>query len=488
MPPTTPPLEGDAVMSGALAKSTPRANRAQITASTAGSGRLIPPSRLDGSASVQRASSAPSKSAPASHHPEFPHIADGLSGASKIVHFPDAFAVWLRSPMSDDGLAELASLCGGKLRVENRKSRFNPDCVQRLVLRQASRAAIALLAKRNDVHFNYQELAQDLIYATAEQRDAAYQFVIDHALMKDRRGQSAKVCLGEDGMTTLYSGSRGKPDISVTYPAKSKITKDRHALHSERRIKGPKALKRKGLSSLRDLLDFDHVQFWQDNSHYYRISDRAGLGRAYLNHHARLENPQCKSRKKSKVLKLGKRATYDTDARMGHQLERVLGLFADEQITLPKNAKLRKHQMPGYWSIHAARSIQNVYDRLSGIMRMDKFMERVSLDAALAQSAIGGEAPYMRGPELPAKEKGQAMSNRYGHDPLDRPEQHISRYQRAKSRLSPSKPAESGAAKAPIIDERKSKRKVHDEPAEKPARKGGPLPSDFVWYDYPLED
>jgi hypothetical protein len=70
------------------------------------------------------------------------------------------------------------------------------------------------------------------------------------------------------------------------------------------------------------------------------------------------------------------------------------------------------------------------------------------------------------------------MSNRYGHDPLDEPERHISRYQRAKNKLNREQPksAESGAAKARI------------KPAENPARKGGPLPSDFVWYDYPLED
>jgi hypothetical protein len=95
----------------------------------------------------------------------------------------------------------------------------------------------------------------------------------------------------------------------------------------------------------------------------------------------------------------------------------------------------------------------------------------------------------MRGPEFPAKQKGQTMSNRYGHDPLDEPERHISRYQRAKARLNRPDPAESGAAKAPIINPAKFEGpKAPIKPAEKPARKGGPLPSDFVWFNYPLED
>lgn len=342
--------------------------------------------------------------------PDYPNAAADLGAPGKIIHFVDAISVWLRSPMSADDLAFLRSHCGGKLRIENRPARFDRAFIQRLTLRQPSREAIAALAKRNDCHFNYRELAMDLIYPSADQRDDAFQFSIEHALMKDRRGQSAKVCLGLDGKTTIYSGPRGKPIVSATYPCKSKITGDEHALHSERRHSGTRALERKSGGSLNELLTLDHIQFWQESAQYWRIRDIEGLGRAYLNYWERKENPLAKSRRKANIIKLGNRTTYNEDRRMGYQLLRTLGLFTDEQITTRKprtkatadadaNAGIGKEQMPGYWTIYAARSIQNVYDRLNQIIPMDRFMERISLDELIARSASSANsemACYMR--------------------------------------------------------------------------------------------
>jgi hypothetical protein len=445
---------------------------------------------------LQTASSSAHRQPPPPQPPKFPTAADDLGLPSKIAHFPDAFPVWLRDPMSADDLDHLESLCGGKLRVENRKSRFDPENIQRLVLRQPSRKAIELLARRNDVHFNGSELARDLIYETEEERDAAYQFVIAHALRKDRRGQHVKVCLGEDGMTTLYSGPRKADSVSVAYPTRSKVTKDRFALHQEERTKGP-SLKRK-VGSLRELLNFDHVRFWQDNSHYYRVSDVEGLGRAYLNYHAGLLDPKAKARRKPHIIRIGN-TTYNVDARMGHQLIRVLGLFSDDQITLRKpkvkasSASKEKSRYPGYWSIHAARSIQNLYDRLNHIVPLDRFMSRIdALGPNRRQSANSEISPYMRHPEIPAKEKGHAMSNRYGYDPLDESERHISQYSRRKRNLeSQQEAARLGAAQAKakqIIDIAKLKRTLASKPNEQPERKGGPLPSDFHWAHHPDEE
>jgi hypothetical protein len=84
------------------------------------------------------------------------------------------------------------------------------------------------------------------------------------------------------------------------------------------------------------------------------------------------------------------------------------------------------------------------------------------------------------------------MSNRYGYDPLDQPERHITRYQRRKLNLErQQEAARLGAAQAkkkPAIDIAKLKRKLASKPTEQAERKGGPLPSDFVWRYYPDEE
>jgi hypothetical protein len=495
-------VRGDAAMSRALAKSAPGANRSQNTALTRRAESLDPPaaaiSGLDGSASSFAASSSGVIFQPAYPPPAFPDAADDLSGCIMIAHFPDAFAVWLRDPMPKaEATAALAPLCGGKPQIENRKARFDPAYRQRILLRQPSREAIEYLDQRNDVLFNYQELAQDLIYHTDEESKAAYQFYIAHVLKKDRRGQSFKVCLGEDGHTTAYSDQRKAKSVSLAYTTHSKATGD-PALHIEDRSKGPRMLKRKGSGSLKDLLSLEHLQFWQDHSQFWCITDYEGLGRAYLNLSAKEKDPKAKAARKPRIIRIGN-TTYNEDKRMGHQLERVLGLFSDDQITIPKpkakaasKAKV-KSEYPGFWSIYAACSIQNVYDRLNHLVPLYPFMSRIdALGSNRHQSANSEIARSMRGPANPPHKETKQMSNRYGYDPLDQPERHISRYQRRKSNLEGkqelAKEAAAQAKKKPAIDIAKPKRKLASKPTERAERKGGPLPSDFHWGHYPDEE
>ena len=339
-----------------------------------------PPTRRAGR---QRRPSKPLRQPDAPDHLlSYPITSDGLGCPTQIIDFPDTFAVWLRSPMEAADLEHLRSLCGGKPRIENRKSRIDPELIQRIVLRQPSREAIEWLARRNDVHFNYAELARDLIYRSNDERDEAFRFHLAHALRKDRRGQQMTICLGEDGQSTAYDAKRSAKSRLVAYPCISKIAKA-PALHIEERDQGPQMLKRKGIT-LRDLLSFDHLRFWNDNLHYYRIRDVEGLGRAYLNHLERQKDPTRKSRRKPLIKKITDRISMNIDKRTGHLLIRTLGYFSAEQIKLgrkERKAGLSMQEMPGYEDIYAAIPIQNLYDRLNHIIPLDRFMERISINA-----------------------------------------------------------------------------------------------------------
>ena len=70
------------------------------------------------------------------------------------------------------------------------------------------------------------------------------------------------------------------------------------------------------------------------------------------------------------------------------------------------------------------------------------------------------------------------MSNRYGYDPLDKPD---------RERDPAKEPAAKAKAK-PVIDIKKLKLKLASKPTERAKRKGGPLPSDFHWGFYPDEE
>lgn len=369
-------------MSKACHRAPLAANRAEDRQPTRRAGRQREPSKP-----------LPQPDAP-DHLLSYPTASDGLGCPIQIIDFPDAFAIWLRSPMDAADLAHLRSLCGGKPRIENHKSRIDPELIQRIVLRQPSREAIEWLARRNDVHFNYAELARDLIYRTVSERDAAFRFHLAHVLRKDRRGQQMTICLGEDGRSTAYDAKRTAKSRLVAYPCVSKMAAKQPALHIEERDQGPQMLERKGIS-LRDLLSFDHLRFWNDNLHYYRIRDIEGLGRAYLNNLERQKSLPRKSRRKPLIKKITDRISMNIDLRTGALLIRTLGYFSAEQIKLgrkERKAGLSMENIEGYLDIYAAISIQNVYDRLNHIIPMDRFMERISVNA---NSEI---IPYMREP------------------------------------------------------------------------------------------
>ena len=283
--------------------------------------------------------------------PHFATALDGLGSPQQSIPYCDVIGGWLRDPLGPEDLAHLDSLCGGKLGRRIRKPRFRrndrPDHEygQRLTLRQPSSAALAYLAKRNDFFLNYSELALDRIYADRDELLGALQFVIEHTLIKNRRGASTRICLGKKGLT-IYSDGRAAKHLSVTYAdKKSKVAKsDLPPLHDERRTQGPAAHKRKGIDGLSDLLQLDQAKFWQEAQNYYRVHDVEGLGRAYLNYLDRQNPPPSIARRKAKLKRITDRIVMNIDKRMGYQLIRTLGAFRPNQITLSSSGKESRNE------------------------------------------------------------------------------------------------------------------------------------------------
>lgn len=287
---------------------------------------------------------------------------------------------WLINPLDERQRATLQSQCGGKLSVANRAARFNPECCQRLTLRQPSREALEFLAKRNDVHLNYVEASLEWIFDSEDDLTDVFLFVLEHSLVKNQRGQLSKACLGKKA-PTIYSGKRGAPIVAAHYPSKrSKITKDPHTLKSERRLSGARSLKREHFGTASAIQGHDQLAYWLKHYKFYRIADFEGMGRAYNNYIARQEDPSAISRRKPLLIKAGSKTMINVDKRMGHLLLRSLGLFSDEQITVPGKATDRDpRNYPGYSMIHQARTIQNLYDRLNRFIPLDRFMVEIDI-------------------------------------------------------------------------------------------------------------
>ncbi|WP_234684679.1 hypothetical protein [Bradyrhizobium monzae] len=309
---------------------------------------------------------------------------DGLGKPLQAIPYCDVISGWIREPLVTDAAAYLQRECRGKLDAKERKPRFRRsgrpalEYRQRLTLRQPTRAALEYLGQ-HDFMLNYSEFALDRFYGTANELRDALQFIIAHALVTNRGDQMVSVCFGRKGFT-VYSGQRGAPNLSVTYADKaSKVAKSAiPPLHDERRTNGARAHRRKQLGVMPDQSDF-----WEENQCFCYIADTEGLGRAYNNAMDGDISLPRKSRRKPKLMRIGS-TIINRDLRMGHQLIRTLGLFRPEQLSMSKEAEAagcKMEELPGYWSIMSVISIQNLYDRLNPIIRIDRFIGNIDVNA-----------------------------------------------------------------------------------------------------------
>jgi hypothetical protein len=246
-----------------------------------------------------------------------PHIS--ISVLSPEVHsYIDAARVWLRNPLSDSDLAWLRERAGGrKMHVQERPARINFNFVQRITLLQPMREALEWLSRRNDVLLNFAELSLDWVFASKGDRIAAFRATACTLVKQHHRAQGIRF-VGEGDNVTLYTGPRTAPNVIVVYADRpSKATGD-PCLHLEWRAKGAAALRSAGIHAIRDLLDFDHRQFWRDRLILCELN-RRGLGRRY-------NNWTRKSRRRGPwVIRYAGGFSYDVDLRAGSIIARACG-------------------------------------------------------------------------------------------------------------------------------------------------------------------
>jgi hypothetical protein len=233
-----------------------------------------------------------------------------------IYAYFDKITVWLRQPISYDEQKWISQQCGkGGLHVHNRFARFDRLFTQRLQLRQPNREVLLWLAKRNDAHLNYVEFSLDWTFPSENLKDEAWQFVCQYQLKKYHREHGIRFVAG----VTRYTGPRSAPNVLAIYCDKPcRLTGEVYCTHLDWRMKGAATLRRVGIFSVADLLNFDHRLFWSTRMLFHAIAPDK-LGRIYWNHHR-------KSKRRGRwVVKSKNGFIYDIDARTGGTIMRALG-------------------------------------------------------------------------------------------------------------------------------------------------------------------
>jgi hypothetical protein len=170
----------------------------------------------------------------------------------------DKVAVWLKQPIDRATIAKLRKQCGG-LHVGNYRARFDRSYRQRLEFKQPKYAALIWIAWQTSGLINSVEVASDMTFANRRQVEEAQEFLNYHLCRRWHGNQHVHI-----HYDTRYDASPWARNKIVLYPQRhSRITGECDVLHLEWRAIGVDAVRRAGISSGQDLLNFDHRKFWE---------------------------------------------------------------------------------------------------------------------------------------------------------------------------------------------------------------------------------
>ena len=243
-------------------------------------------------------------------------------------HYFDVVKFWLRNPLDQVLLKQVAEHCGGRPHLQN-GCPFDARYSQRIDLYQPKPAALRLLASLDESLLNYVEIACDLVLADEAAARRYVEFFKDHFLQRWHRTSMpvAVYYKGPDltGYCTRTSPEPGKRRGGTWFVCYSdrpcRITNDPHCFHAEIRIQGVQALRRMGIYHVRGLVDFNFSDYFVENLKLYEL-DLERLGRYEHNRRSGAK------RKRPHVERLG-RFTYNHDRRRGATVYRILSVLPD---------------------------------------------------------------------------------------------------------------------------------------------------------------
>jgi hypothetical protein len=222
----------------------------------------------------------------------------------------DKIQVWCKQPLLKDELSRLQSLCGGALHVHDQPAWFDSRYRQRLQLNQPKDAALALLARRDNLLLNYAEISLDWVFDDQIDTVDAFRMLDRYHVKKHHRDQGVRFVAG----LTRYSGPRKAPNVLAVYRDRHcKVTGEAHCVHLDWRIRGAEALRHAGLGTIQQLRKLDYRSFWRKRLVLYRLNS-AKLGRRYHNYF------RGSTRQRAWVI-----PHYHVDARTGQTMLWVLG-------------------------------------------------------------------------------------------------------------------------------------------------------------------
>ena len=263
----------------------------------------------------------------------------------------DKIQFWVPTPLDRQILAQLRTQCGrGGLYAESGPARFNARFRQRIELRQPTDQALQWLARRDDAIINRAEITIDLVFNCLSDRDDAWECLHRHIVrrwhgkkqqIRAYRGGSQTHSLSDYGGLgdSRYDAGGSAPNKIVFYREEhSRVTGEAYCLHLEWRLKGLTAVRRAGIESGHDLLEFNHRVFWQKRLRLYDV-DRVRLGRMARN------KASGKKRRKSEIHQSGS-YKINLDGRTGEVLERAHDTIQELIDKLRASHKIHRALVP----------------------------------------------------------------------------------------------------------------------------------------------
>ncbi|MDR6302563.1 hypothetical protein GGQ85_000239 [Nitrobacter vulgaris] len=233
----------------------------------------------------------------------------------------DGMRVWFKRPLAPDEIAWLGQQCRAvprdeqyiKLRRHPWPMRFNRSYVERYNIFQPTDEVLRWLANRDGVHLSYAEISLDWIFDDEVDKDYADRLFRSIIVKKHHGNQGISFDKG-----TRYTAARGAPNQIATYAdLPCRITGEEYCLHIDWRISGSEALRRAGIHSANDLINFDYREFWRKRLILREINYSA-LGRM-------LWNRGKQQKRRTEWVKTCGPIKYHVDRRRGYIAATALG-------------------------------------------------------------------------------------------------------------------------------------------------------------------